>query len=91
MLVSTRVARIAGRKKTPIATLPVGYLVHPSECNNDSTNYWIFSEEGLRRILSRTGWEIRDYMSVGNTKSSDPATPEGDERAFCLLESRFFA
>lgn len=90
LLLSTRVAKLAGRKRTEIAGLPVAYLVDPSETNNDSTNYWIFSQEGLRRIISRTGWEIRDFNTVGNTRNSDPATPEGDERAFCLLESRRF-
>lgn len=90
LLVSTRVAKLAGRKKTEIAGLPVAYLVDPSETNSDSTNYWIFSQEGLRRIFSRTGWEIRGFVTVGNTKNSDPATPAGDERAFCLLESRRF-
>ena len=43
---------------------------------------------GLRRILHRTGWDVLDYMSVGNTTQSDPASPGGDERAVCLLRSR---
>jgi tRNA (mo5U34)-methyltransferase len=90
LVLGTRVARVAGKKKTRIADLPVGYLVHPTETNNDSTNYWIFSPEGLRRIADRTGWEIRDFQTFGNTKKSDPATAKGDERAFCLLESRSF-
>jgi len=90
LVVSTRVAKLAGPKKTEIAGLPVAYLVDPAETNNDSTNYWIFSQEGLRRIFKRTGWEVRDFVTVGNVKDSDPATPAGDERAFCLLESRRF-
>ena len=90
VLVSTRVAKLAGPKRTEIANLPVAYLVDPTETNNDSTNYWIFSQEGLRRIFSRTGWVVRDFITVGNVKNSDPATPQGDERAFALLESRRF-
>jgi hypothetical protein len=66
----------------------VAYLVAPQECNNDCTNYWIFSEEGLRRILARTGWDVCDFTTVGNRVDSDPASPEGDERAFCLVKSR---
>lgn len=66
----------------------MAYLLDERESNNDSTNYWIFSDAGFRRILKRTGWEIRDYITVGNTANSDPATQEGDERAFCLAESR---
>lgn len=75
---------------TRIAGLPVAYLVDERECNDDPTNFWIFTHEGLKRILSRCGWEVLDYMAVGNTTSSDPATPAGDERAFCLARSRVF-
>jgi hypothetical protein len=70
--------------------LPVAYLLGPQECNNDATNYWIFSDAGLRRILDRTGWNIRDYLIVGDTQEADPFTHEHDARAFCLLESRLF-
>lgn len=76
-------------QRTDISQLPVAYLLDEAEANNDSTNYWIFSEAGLRRILNRTGWEICDYMTVGNTVNSDPASAAGDERAFCLIRSRF--
>lgn len=75
---------------TRIAGLPVAYLVDERECNDDPTNFWIFTHEGLKRILSRCGWEILDYMAVGNTTKSDPATQGGDERAFCLARSRVF-
>ena len=68
--------------------LPVAYLLDPTECNNDNTNYWIFSEAGLRRILSRTGWDILDFITLGNDRDSDPASQKGDERAFCLVRSR---
>lgn len=78
-------------KRTDISQLPMAYLLDEAEANNDSTNYWIFSDAGLRRILKRTGWEICDYMTVGNTVNSDPASVAGDERAFCLVKSRFFA
>jgi tRNA (mo5U34)-methyltransferase len=75
---------------TRIAGLPVAYLVDERECNDDPTNFWIFTHEGLKRILSRCGWDVVDYMAVGNTTKSDPATPAGDERAFCLARSRVF-
>jgi hypothetical protein len=99
-VISTRVARynvaphaegMDDRESVPrvqLQTIPMAYLLDPAECNNDATNYWIFSEAGLRRILSRTGWEILDFMTLGNDRDSDPASPEGDERAFCLVRSR---
>jgi tRNA (mo5U34)-methyltransferase len=71
--------------------LPVAYLLGPAECNNDSTNYWIFSDAGLKRILDRTQWNIRDYCIVGDTNEADPFTNEHDARAFCLVESRHFS
>ena len=87
-LISTRIARYAPDGKSKIEHLPAAYLVHASECNNDATNYWIFSDTGLKRILDRTGWEILDYMRYGNLEKSDPASNEGDERAFLLARSR---
>jgi hypothetical protein len=78
----------AGRVE--LTTVPAAYLVAPDECNNDATNYWIFSEAGLKRVLHRSGWDVLDFMTVGAVGKSDPATPDGDERAFCLVKSRHF-
>jgi len=66
---------------------PIAYLLDAGECNNDPTNYWIFTETGLQRLLSRTGWEIIRLIRVGNLNYSDPFTIEGDERAVCLVKS----
>jgi hypothetical protein len=77
--------------RVDLSTIPVAYLVDRHETNDDSTNYWMFSEVGLRRILDRAGWEILDFMTVGNVIQSDPATNQGDERAFCLVRSKNFS
>ncbi len=101
-VLSTRIARYnvakgarsdgrLNRERVEIRSIPAAYLVAPTETNNDPTNYWIFSEEGLRRIIDRTGWDILDFVTVGDTHFSDPASQGGDERAFCLLKSRFLA
>lgn len=87
LLLSTRIARLAGPAGTPIADLPVAYLVGPTETNNDPTNYWMFSATGLNRIVERAGWTVLDQMSVGDTERSDPSSAEHDERAFMLLRS----
>lgn len=86
-LISTRIAQYSPDLKTRFAEFPVGYLLHSTEANNDATNFWIFSDAGLRRILERTGWKIVDYMTAGNTNKSDPASSESDERAFALVQS----
>ncbi|PYI58692.1 MAG: hypothetical protein DMC59_07840, partial [Verrucomicrobia bacterium] len=83
---STRIARQTDNGQ-PISQGPIAYLLGPSECNNDSTNFWIFSAEGLKRLINRTGWSVLSYLSVGVTANSTPADPERDERAFCLLRS----
>jgi tRNA (mo5U34)-methyltransferase len=84
-LLSTKVARFAGPKRTPIGDLPIGYLLGPREANNDPTNYWIFSPTGLERLVRRAGWTILERLSVGNVAASDPASPGHDERMFMLL------
>ena len=90
-LISTRVARLSGDRITPIRDQPLAYLLAPDECNKDPTNFWIFSEQGLRRILDRTGWDVVDYASVGKTFKSDPASADADECAFALVRSRWRA
>jgi len=86
-LLSTRVAQVTPDRRTRLRDAPVAYLVDEEETNGDNTNFWIFSEAGLRRILKRTGWWVLDYTTTGCAVDSDPATPEGDERVFCLLRS----
>jgi len=87
-LVSTRVAGYTPDSRVDISSYPVAYLLDPTECNNDPTNFWIFSHTGLRRLFERTGWEISEYMAAGDTVHSDPAHADRDERAFALLRSR---
>jgi tRNA (mo5U34)-methyltransferase len=85
--VSTRIAKQTADGQ-PLSPYPVAYLVGPQECNNDDTNFWIFSDHGLKRLIDRTGWNLLSYITVGDTVGSTPADPKRDERAFCLLEKR---
>lgn len=85
---STRIAQYTAGRKTKIQSEPVAYLLNPRETNNDVSNYWIFSEAGLKRLCERAGWEVCDFAAVGCTRRSDPVSAENDERAFCLLRSR---
>jgi 2-polyprenyl-3-methyl-5-hydroxy-6-metoxy-1,4-benzoquinol methylase len=87
-LLSTRIARCYPSGKRIPDGEPVAYLVDEDELNSDNSNFWIFSEAGLRRILRRSYWEVVRFGVVGSAKS-DPNTVENDERAFCLLKSRF--
>ncbi len=87
LVISTRVAKFTPNN-TLIVDLPVAYLLAPDESNNDSTNYWIFSKSGLKRIFDRSGWEIKHFFTVGDTEDSNPADNAHDERAFALLKSK---
>ena len=83
-VLSTRVAR-----RTPRGAVmdePLAYLVDADELNQDRTNFWIFSPEALKRLVTRAGWTIRAFHTTGATHDSDPVSR--DERAWCLLESR---
>jgi len=83
---STRVARHSPDAGVRFENIPVAYLLDPQECNADATNYWIFSPPGLLRLAQRTGWRVLSSANSG-TAVSDPATTQGDERMFLLLES----
>lgn len=84
---STRIAKQTADGQS-LSAYPLAYLLGPQECNNDDTNFWIFSEHGLKRLIDRTGWNLLSYVTIGDTISSTPADPDHDERAFCLLEKR---
>lgn len=86
-LLSTRIAQYTPGRRTRIQHEPLAYFLNPRETNNDPTNYWIFSEEALRRLLQRSGWQVCELITVGCTENSDPVSPQADERAFCLLRS----
>jgi SAM-dependent methyltransferase len=86
---STRVARRFPDGSAMPANVALAYLLAEEELNQDNSNYFIFSESGLRVILDRAHWRIRDYVSLGDTSLSDPVRLDRDERAFCLLESRY--
>jgi tRNA (mo5U34)-methyltransferase len=83
---STRIARQTA-DGSPLSNYPLAYLLGPEECNNDRTNFWIFSDEGLKRLIHRTGWNILAFITIGDTNNSTPADPNHDERAVCVLKS----
>jgi SAM-dependent methyltransferase len=91
-LLSTRVARRLPDGGSRIEGQPLAYLVDSEELNQDGSNFWIFSNTGLKRLLKRANWEVLAWLNVGDTVESDPVSADHDERAFCLLKSlRSFA
>jgi len=88
IFLSTRIASLSADRKTNFGALPLAYLVEEDELNNDETNFWIFSEKALQRILRRSGWDVIHYATSGPVATADPVTTEGDARAYILAKSR---
>ncbi|MHC4778653.1 MAG: glycosyltransferase, partial [Planctomycetota bacterium] len=66
----------------------LGYFYYEAECNDDASNWWCFTDEGLQRLINRTGWEIVSYERFGCRDGADPVSLDGDGRAFAYLRSR---
>jgi hypothetical protein len=86
-LLSTAVTRFAPDRQIDVSATPAAFLAGRDGLRGDETNYWIFSETGLRTLVDRAGWEVRDWM-VSRDAGSILWGTQADERVFCLLESR---
>ena len=86
--ISTRVFEAAPDSRN-LAGIPAAYLVDPHETNNDPTNFWIFTEAGLHRLLKRTGWDViaTHLTSTSSGRPADPVHADADRRAFVFLRS----
>ena len=87
-VLSTRVAQMTRKNGVLIQHEPVAYLLGAREASNDPTNFWIFSEAGLMRLLERTGWIVRATRIAGCVTGSNPVDPDADQRILLLLRSR---
>lgn len=96
IILSTRVAThppveyIEGSEDLGYDDAPLAYLLNADESNGDPTNYWIFTNGGLKRLFARTGWKVLDYKVVGCDSRSDPRRDDRDARAFAYLESGIY-
>ena len=90
-VLSTRIANTLPRQGLNLGDSPVAYLLDEYELNHDDTNYWIFSDAGLRRLLKRTRWEICDWHVAGASGESDPNSLDRDQRVWCLIRSRYYS
>ncbi len=86
-LLSTRIAS-ESPSGVPLRDEALAYLLDSAEANNDASNYWIFSQTGLLRLLNRTYWEILASTHLGSTLRSNPVRNDADERIYLLLRSR---
>jgi SAM-dependent methyltransferase len=86
-LLSTAITRSAPDQLTGVSHWPVAFLAGRDGLRGDETNYWIFSETGLRTLVDRAGWEVCDWMVAGDEGPASPGA-QPDDRVFCLLRSR---
>jgi tRNA (mo5U34)-methyltransferase len=89
LLLSTRIARRFPDGAPMPPQVALAYLLRENELNQDDSNYFIFSEPGLRVLLERSHWEVGDFLTQGATDGSDPIRRDRDERAFCFARSRY--
>lgn len=87
-LMSTRIMNRVPPALPKAGTLPIGYLLDSDECNRDDSNYWIFTESAVRRLLRRTHWRVLESFTAG-AELADPWSLDGDQRMFCLIESTY--
>jgi len=88
-ILSTRIARRFPHVGRVPDAATVAYLLDAEELNADDSNFWIFSDAALKLLLKRTRWTICEYKNLGDTSDSDTHSLDRDERAFCLLRSRY--
>jgi 2-polyprenyl-3-methyl-5-hydroxy-6-metoxy-1,4-benzoquinol methylase len=86
-LLSTTITEYVPGLYESIAGAAAAYLADVYEINHDSTNYWVFSDAALRRLLKRANWEISDYLLTSDSLSPSPGI--AGQRAFCLARSIF--
>lgn len=88
-LISTAITEFVPGLYDSVTGTSVAYLADVYELNDDSTNYWILSDAGFRRLLGRANWEICDYLLTADQLRSGGASRVAGRRAFCLARSRF--
>jgi SAM-dependent methyltransferase len=89
-LLSTAVTRFAPGETADLSNMPAAFLAGRDGLRGDETNYWIFTEAGLRNLVDRAGWDVCDWLVLRDDDSVLWGSQK-DERVLCLLRSRQFA
>jgi SAM-dependent methyltransferase len=88
-LLSTAVTRFAPGESRDISGMPAAFLAGRDGLRGDETNYWIFTEGGLRNVVERAGWEVCCWLPLRD-EGSVLWGSQKDERVLCLLRSGAF-
>ena len=87
-VLSTRIARYLPDGEPMPEGHALAYLLREDELNLDDTNFWIFSEPALRRLITtETRWEVVAFFTAGHRVASDPTSLDRDESVLLAQES----
>lgn len=88
-ILSTRLLSSLPTAPGRLDSLPIGYLVDTFELNGDDSNYWLFSESGLMRLINRSGWVVLASSTLESERNELVKSPcITDKRIFLLLASK---
>jgi SAM-dependent methyltransferase len=89
MFASTRVFdRLPDPNGSSLSNRQLGYLLGPTESNNDPTNWWILTENGTKLLFERSGWRVLATRRVDQVVGkADPVDPNKDGRLFLSTHS----
>lgn len=85
LLMSSKVFDLLGGKN--VSAKSIAYFYYPGECNNDSSNWWCYTDTCLKTIVNRGGWEIISYYR-NSTAEAEPVDMKKDGRAYLYLKNR---
>jgi tRNA (mo5U34)-methyltransferase len=89
LILSTRIMRRLPSSSKNLSDQSVAYLVDADELNDDDSNFWIFTETSLARLLRRCHWKLEHRVTLNSNSKSDPVSADRDERIFCLARSHY--
>lgn len=88
-ILSTKLLTSLQNAPSSLDSLPIGYLVDSAELNDDDSNYWVFTESGLARLLDRAGWVVLATSTLESpVRVFDKSPFRVDKRAFMVLCSK---
>jgi hypothetical protein len=90
MVISSKVFDIVeiGGKKVRMSDHNLCYFWKPAETNNDTSNWWCYTESSMKQIIERAGWRVISATRVDQyVGKAEPSNMKLDGRYFIYAES----
>jgi len=84
-IMSSKVFDLLG--EIDVSEKSIAYFYQIAECNNDSTNWWCYTDSCLKTIANRGGWEVLSYYR-NSTAKADPVDMTRDGRGYMYLKRK---